>query len=155
MLQWHVIVAFIYHKNSCFKKVPIGLTRSVHWQITCLSECPGTFCPLRFIQLIHSLSSPSIHLLRLIPLSHLLSFTSVHPLQSICFISSHLIHPFFSFLQFIPSIPPHPFIPFNSLTLNHSLQVIHLDWFTSNHLFQFIQFDSSATIHKLCFIWYG
>ena len=25
----HVIVAFIYHKNSRFKKVPIGLTRSV------------------------------------------------------------------------------------------------------------------------------
>ena len=25
----HVIVAFTYHKNSRFKKVPIGLTRSV------------------------------------------------------------------------------------------------------------------------------
>ena len=27
----HVILAFIYHKNSRFKKVPIGLTRSVSY----------------------------------------------------------------------------------------------------------------------------
>ena len=28
-MTWHVIVAFLYHKNSRFKKVPIGLTRPV------------------------------------------------------------------------------------------------------------------------------
>ena len=34
----HVIVAFIYHKNSRFKKVPIGLTRSVYHQTSSLDE---------------------------------------------------------------------------------------------------------------------